>query len=51
MWAPTEGKRPSRGPMISNAARATQPPTLCTTVEPAKSINPICANHPDAVPD
>ena len=30
-------RRPSRGPSTMAPARATKPPMLCTTVEPAKS--------------
>ena len=39
-------KRPVRGPITMTAARATQPPTLCTTVLPAKSVNPIASSQP-----
>ena len=43
-------KRPMRGPMMMMAARLTQPPTECTTVVPAKSMKPMAASQPDAVP-
>ena len=33
-------RRPSRGPRTIAPARATAPPTVCTTVDPAKSRNP-----------
>ncbi len=39
-------KRPVRGPITITAASATQPPTLCTTVLPAKSVNPMASNQP-----
>jgi hypothetical protein len=32
-------KRPSRGPSLCTAAKASQPPTACTTTDPAKSWN------------
>ena len=34
-----------RGPMTMIAARATQAPTECTTVEPAKSMKPSAASQ------
>ena len=42
-------KRPSRGPVCSTATSATQPPTLCTTVEPAKSTKPSRASQPGSL--
>nr|WP_292412215.1 hypothetical protein [Methylophaga sp.] len=39
-------KRPVRGPITITAANATQPPTLCTTVLPAKTVKPIASNQP-----
>ena len=39
-------KRPILGPIIRTAAKATQPPVECTTVDPAKSINPWLASQP-----
>ena len=32
-------KRPSRGPSLRTAEKPSQPPTACTTMEPAKSWN------------
>src|SRR6056297_964133 len=37
---------PKRGPSTMAPAKAAQPPTECTTVEPAKSENPASANQP-----
>src|SRR5262245_38377716 len=37
---------PMRGPRTRMPASAAQPPTLCTTVEPAKSQNPAVASQP-----
>src|SRR3989338_4281455 len=37
---------PKRGPSTSTPASAAQPPTECTTVEPAKSQKPSVASHP-----
>ena len=37
---------PRRGPRIRMPASAAQPPTLCTTVEPAKSQKPADARKP-----
>src|SRR6056297_4251738 len=37
---------PRRGPSTMAPARAAQPPTECTTVEPAKSEKPASANQP-----
>ena len=37
---------PSLGPTTMMPARAAQPPTLCTMVEPAKSLNPSSFSHP-----
>jgi hypothetical protein len=34
-------RRPSRGPSTIAPAKATNPPMLCTTVEPAKSWKPV----------
>ena len=45
---PSSSNRPRLAPRHIAAARATQPPTLCTTVEPAKSIKPRWANQPSA---
>ena len=41
---------PRRGPSTRMPASAAQPPTLCTTVEPAKSQKP-AAREPAAAPD
>ncbi|MCY1540802.1 hypothetical protein D9M68_764610 [compost metagenome] len=43
---PSVAKRPRRGPSTRMPASAHQAPTLCTTVEPAKSIKPSLANQP-----
>ena len=43
---PSAPKRPSRGCTTSSAASAHQPPTECTTVEPAKSMKPILRSQP-----
>ena len=37
---------PMRGPITMAPASAAQPPTACTTVEPAKSKKPLSASHP-----
>ena len=37
---------PIRGPNISTADNAIHPPTECTIVLPAKSINPMSVSHP-----
>src|SRR5262245_50076866 len=37
---------PRRGPSTRMPASAAQPPTLCTTVDPAKSQNPAVASQP-----
>src|SRR5574344_2839805 len=37
---------PILGPNTIAPARARNPPQACTTVEPAKSWNPIALNHP-----
>ena len=37
---------PIRGPTRAAPTRAATPPTICTAVEPAKSMKPICANQP-----
>src|SRR6056297_513799 len=37
---------PSLGPNTMAPASAAHPPTECTTVEPAKSINPRASSHP-----
>src|SRR5918995_1282665 len=37
---------PRRGPRMSTPASAAQPPMLCTTVEPAKSLKPALASQP-----
>src|SRR3546814_12727634 len=43
-------KRPRRGPITSTAASATQPPTECTTVEPATSTKPNACSQPAQPP-
>lgn len=45
---PSAGKRPALGPMRITTSSATQPPTLCTTVDPAKSTKPSSASQPRA---
>ena len=42
---PVRSKRPSRGPTATQAMSANQPPTECTTVDPAKSTKPRPASH------
>ena len=37
---------PMRGPRIMTPASAAQPPMLCTTVEPAKSLKPAVPRKP-----
>ena len=37
---------PMRGPSMITPAKAAQPPTLCTTVEPAKSYMPSFDSQP-----
>ena len=37
---------PMRGPRISTPVSAAQPPMLCTTVEPAKSLKPAAPRKP-----
>ena len=37
---------PMRGPRMNTPVRAAQPPTECTTVEPAKSTKPMLASQP-----
>ena len=42
---------PIRGPMTTAPARAIQPPTECTTVEPAKSMKPRSSSQPPPPPN
>ncbi len=49
-WTWPLSKRPMRGPITSRAASATQPPMLCTTVEPAKSTKPAAPSQPASPP-
>jgi hypothetical protein len=37
---------PMRGPSSNTATSAPQPPTECTSVEPAKSWKPMSLSHP-----
>ena len=43
---PSAAYLPARGPRTSAPAKAAQPPTECTTVEPAKSMKPIASSQP-----